>query len=86
MTFLSRLTRRQHHFELLKGFVKCSTNMYATCSVNSFIFLDKILFLLMPYVRVSPSIRGPGPNENREVVLYDHFAADNSSLKFIIKF
>ena len=23
-------------------------------------------------------------NENREVVLYDHFAGDNSSLKFII--
>ena len=26
------------------------------------------------------------PNENREVVLYDYFAGDNSSLKFIIKF
>ena len=26
------------------------------------------------------------PNENREVVLYDHFAGDNFSLKFIIKF
>ena len=26
------------------------------------------------------------PNENREVVLYDHFAGDDSSLKFIIKF
>ena len=26
------------------------------------------------------------PNENREVVLYDHFVGDNFSLKFIIKF
>ena len=26
------------------------------------------------------------PNENREVVLYDHFAGDNSSLEFMIKF
>ena len=26
------------------------------------------------------------PNENREVVLYGHFAGENSSLKFIIKF
>ena len=26
------------------------------------------------------------PNENREVVLYDHFAGDNSSLKFTIFF
>ena len=26
------------------------------------------------------------PNENREVVLYDHFAGDNFSLRFIIEF
>ena len=26
------------------------------------------------------------PNENREVLVYDHFAGDNSYLKFIIKF
>ena len=31
-------------------------------------------------------LKGESPNENREVVLYDHFAGDNSSLKFIIKF
>ena len=32
--------------------------------------------------------RGPDlqPNEKKEVVLYDQFAGDNSSLKFIIKF
>ena len=26
------------------------------------------------------------PNENREVLVYDHFTGDNSCLKFIIKF
>ena len=25
-------------------------------------------------------LKGESPNENREVVLYDHFAGDNSSL------
>ena len=31
-------------------------------------------------------IQGKDANENREVVLYDHFSGDNSGLKFIIKF
>ena len=31
-------------------------------------------------------LKGEIPNVNRKVVLYDHFAGDNSSLKFIIKF
>ena len=26
-------------------------------------------------------LKGESPNENREVVLYDHFVGDNSSLK-----
>ena len=30
-------------------------------------------------------IFGANPNENREVLVYDHFAGDNSFLKFIIK-
>ena len=32
------------------------------------------------------NLHGVYPNENREVVLYDHFASDNSSLKSIAKF
>ena len=36
--------------------------------------------------KIVPTITGKTPNENREVVLYDHFVGDNSSLKFIIKF
>ena len=36
--------------------------------------------------KIVPTITGKTPYENREVVLYDHFVGDNSSLKFIIKF
>ena len=39
-------------------------------------FFDNVGFLLRKRVP---------PNKNREVVLYDHFAGDNYSLKFIIQ-
>ena len=31
-------------------------------------------------------LKGESPNENREVVLYDHFAGDNFDLKSRIRF
>ena len=52
-------------------------------------FIFSVKINLVPNVQSETPILlilGSTPNENREVVLYDHFAGDNSSLKFMIKF